>query len=56
MSAFPERIKIKYSKTMDASYPMNICRHCGAIQGQNYVYRDINKYIQTMAPLDVVEI
>jgi hypothetical protein len=56
MKAFPDKIKIKYSKTMEKSYPMNICRHCGAIQGQNYVYRDINKYIQRMASIAIVQI
>jgi hypothetical protein len=55
MVMFPERIKIKYSKTMDKSYPMNVCRYCGAIQGQNYVYRDVNKYVREMAPIDIVE-
>jgi hypothetical protein len=55
MEAFPEKIKIEYSKTMDKSYPMNICRHCGAIQGKNFVYRDINDYIYRMLRIDIVK-
>jgi hypothetical protein len=55
MGMFPEKIKIKYSRTMEKSYPMNVCRHCEAIQGQNYVYRDVNKYIRSMTAIDIME-
>lgn len=39
MSRYPT-IKIKYSSVVKASYPANTCKHCGAMQGRNYVVED----------------
>lgn len=52
MNKFPNKIKRKYSKTQGRSYPMNICDHCGAIQGWNYIYRQVNEMIKRMEKIE----
>lgn len=55
MERFPDNIKMRYSKTQDRRYPMNLCEYCGAIQGWNYIYRQVNEMIQQMQKIDIVE-
>lgn len=52
---FPERIKTRYSKTQKRSYSMNICQHCGAKQGEYYIYRCVNERIAKMQMIDIAE-
>lgn len=42
---YPDRIQLRYSKTLGCVYLMNLCEHCGAKQGNHFVYREINKII-----------
>ena len=53
MQKFPQKIQVKYSRTQNRSYPMNLCDHCGAIQGWNYIYRQVNEFIQEMKPISI---
>lgn len=53
LALYPEQIAIRYSNITKTKYPMNICSHCGAIQGRYYVYRDINTYITQMKQLEL---
>ncbi len=46
MKKFPNKIQCKYSRVQQRSYPMNLCDHCGAIQGWNYIYRQVNEMIK----------
>ena len=55
MQKLPEEIKIRFSKTQNRSYPMNVCRHCGAKQGEYFIYRYVNEMITNMQPIDVFE-
>lgn len=55
LKQYPDRIAVKYSQHLNAPSTMNLCEHCGAGQGQNYVYRSVNKFIQKKIPLDVVK-
>lgn len=55
MAEFPNKIRYKYSKVQKRSYPMNLCDHCGAIQGWNYVYRQVNEEIQEMQEIQKLE-
>lgn len=55
MNKFPDKIKRKYSKTQGRSYPMNICDHCGAIQGWNFIYRQFNEIIKRMEKIETIE-
>ena len=52
---FPEKIKMQYSKTQKRMYPMNLCEHCGAKQGEYFIYRHINELIAKMQNIEVVE-
>lgn len=54
MKAYPSRIYKKYSNTQSREYPMNVCQHCGAKQGEFFVYAEINKRIQQMEKLEIV--
>lgn len=55
VNKYPKRISVAYSKTLRRSYAMNICEHCKAIQGKNFVYKDINRFIRDMTPLNVFD-
>lgn len=55
MNKFPDKIKRKYSKTQGRSYPMNICDHCGAIQGWNFIYHQVNEMIKRMEKIETIE-
>lgn len=55
MNKYPDKIKMQYSKTIDKSYPMNVCPHCGAKQGKFFVYKIINEEIQRMNEIEIVE-
>lgn len=52
---FPEKIKVRHSRTQQRSYSMNICQHCGAKQGEYYVYHRVNEIIANMEPIDTAE-
>lgn len=54
MDKFPNKIKVRYSSTVNKSYPMNICSHCGAHQGNNFVYRQVNEMIKAMQKIDII--
>lgn len=54
MKAYPLKICRKYSNTQSRKYPMNVCQHCGAKQGEFFVYSEINKKIQQMEKLQIV--
>lgn len=55
MERYPERISIQYSGVVNKSYPMNLCEHCGAKQGNYYIYRYVNDKIKNMESIDIVE-
>lgn len=55
MDKFPGKIEVKYSATTKTSYPMNICSHCGAQQGNYFVYRQVNEIINSMQKIDIIE-
>lgn len=55
MDRFPDKIKLKYSSVVKKTYPMNICCHCGAQQGNNYVYRQVNEMINAMTEIDIIK-
>ena len=52
---YSNRISKQYSETRKKKYPMNICQHCGAKQGWFYVYSDINKMIQQMKEIEIIQ-
>ena len=54
MKKFPKKIQRRYSKTQERNYPMNLCDHCGAIQGWNYIYRQVNEVIKEMEPIEIL--
>jgi len=51
LKKFPEKIQTKYSSTQKRKYPMNICQHCGAKQGEYFIYEWVNKAVQKMEVL-----
>ncbi len=53
LDKFPGKIKMKYSKKQNCCYPMNICEHCRAKQGEYFIYRHVNKLIHSMQPIDI---
>lgn len=53
---FPDRIAYRYSKTTDSIYAMNLCEHCCAKQGENFLYRHINYFIKKMIELPEITI
>lgn len=55
MKKFPDKIKSRYSKTQGRSYPMNLCDHCGAVQGWNYIYRQVNEMIKEMQRIEILQ-
>lgn len=55
MKIFKGKIEIRHSSVTKTSYPMNLCSHCGAPQGNYYVYRQINEMITNMQKIDVVD-
>lgn len=56
MNHYPDRIKVKYSKTQGRSYPMNLCEHCGAQQGWYFIYHEINELITNMKEIPFEDI
>lgn len=48
LKKFPNKIKMQYSKTQKRSYAMSICEHCGAKQGEYFIYHYINEMIKNM--------
>lgn len=55
LKKYPGRIAVKFSQQLKAPSTMNLCEHCGAGQGQNFVYRSVNKFIQKKISLDIVK-
>lgn len=53
MKEFPDKIKPQYSKTQNRVYPMNLCEHCRAKQGEYFIYRQINEAIKNMEKITV---
>lgn len=51
---FPDRIKMQYSKTQNRYYPMNVCEHCKAKQGEYFIYRRVNEKIKNMEKMEMV--
>lgn len=54
MEQFPQKIQPRYSKVQKRTYPMNLCDHCGAIQGWNYIYRQVNELVADMREIELV--
>lgn len=50
---FPDRIAVRYSNTVKCSYAMNLCQHCGAKQGRNYIYEYANQMIKDKKKIDI---
>lgn len=48
LKKFSNKIKMQYSKTQKRSYAMSICEHCGAKQGEYFIYHYINEMIKNM--------
>lgn len=48
LKRFPNKIRMEYSATQKRTYPMNICQHCGAKQGEFFIYKELNKFIRNM--------
>lgn len=46
LEKFPDKIQKKYSGVLKKTCPMNICQHCGAKQGDFYVYEMVNQKIK----------
>ncbi|AQL52321.1 hypothetical protein CEF12_00415 [Enterococcus faecalis] len=46
-------VKNEYSNTRKEVYCMNVCQHCGAKQGEYFVYRDMNEFISHMTELEI---
>lgn len=53
LNVFPESIKMKYSSTQKRYYPMNICQHCKAKQGEFFIYKEINVIIRKMESISI---
>lgn len=53
MHKFPDQIKVKYSNTQKRNYPMNMCCHCGAIQGEFFIYHQVNEMIKNMQEIEI---
>ena len=51
LKQFPTRIRMEYSNTQNRKYPMNICQHCYAKQGEFFIYERLNKIIREMKKL-----
>lgn len=54
LEKFPDKIKKQYSATQKRSYPMNICEHCKAKQGEYFVFRCVNEMIKNMQEIEVL--
>lgn len=54
LEMFPYKIKRKFSQTIQTEYAMNICEHCGAKQGKNYVYIAVNRFIKNKINIPTV--
>ena len=52
---YPQYIRIQYSKTQTRRYPMNICQHCQAKQGQYFIYVELNRKIQKMQNISIYD-
>jgi hypothetical protein len=52
---YPQYIRIQYSKTQNRRYPMNICQHCQAKQGQYFIYVELNRKIQKMQNISIYD-
>lgn len=55
LAQYPKRIRMEYSATQKRTYPMNICQHCGAKQGEFFIYQRLNKIIKKMEELKIYE-
>lgn len=55
MNKFPDRIKMQYSGTQNRVYPMNLCEHCSAKQGEYFIYRRVNEMIKNMEEIKIFE-
>lgn len=56
LNVFPERIKMKYSSTQKRYYPMNICQHCKAKQGEFFIYKEVNIIIRKMENIPITHV
>lgn len=56
MEKYPNKIKNNFSFTKGYKCPMNICEHCGASQGEYFIYRSINKKIENMEKINLEDI
>ena len=45
---------MQYSRTQNRKYPMNICEHCKAKQGEYFIYRCVNEMIKNMEEIEVL--
>lgn len=54
LEKFPNKIQKKYSGVLKKTCPMNICQHCGAKQGDFYVYEMVNRKIAKMENIDIL--
>ena len=52
LEKFPNKIQKKYSGVLKKTCPMNICQHCGAKQGDFYVYEIVNRKIKNSENID----
>lgn len=46
---------MKYSSTQERKYPMNVCQHCNAKQGEFFIYKKINQKIQRMENIEIYD-
>ncbi|MCM1083329.1 MAG: hypothetical protein NC428_07615 [Clostridium sp.] len=54
LEMFPYKIKRKFSQTIQTEYAMNICEHCGAKQGKNFIYIAVNRFIKDQINIPTV--
>ena len=53
LNKFPKKIRMEYSNVQKRTYPMNICQHCSAKQGEYYIYRAVNEMILKMEKIKI---
>lgn len=57
LEKYPRQFKNIYSQKVGRTYTMNVCEYpdCGAGQGKNFVYRQVNELIQKMKKIEIIE-
>lgn len=53
MRLYSDDIRLLYSRTQKRKYAMNVCKHCGAKQGEFFIYRELNKIIKDMKEINI---